>query len=182
MEQETQSRIGDVSASEVRARISEGEHAEPTSGIARGHVQANLVILPSDYAFDFLKFCVRNPKPCPVLEVTDVGSPEPSVVAPGADLRTGLPKYRIYENGQLVDEPTDILSYWRDDLVSFLLGCSFTFETALLAAGLRMAHIDQGRNVEGRPRWGRPRDEREADNGGENHAWYEKPVHESLPG
>lgn len=146
VEQKTQ-RIWDESASEVRARIREGEHSAPTSGIARGYVQANLVILPSDYAFDFLKFCVRNLKPCPILEVTDAGSPEPSVVAAGADLRTDVPKYRVYENGQLVDEPTDILSYWRDDLVSFLLGCSFTFETALLAAGLRMAHIDQGRNV-----------------------------------
>ena len=139
--------IWDMTASEVRTRIREGEHLGPTSGVARGHVQANLVILPSEYAFDFLKFCVRNLKPCPVLEVTDVGSPEPSVVAPGADLRVDLPKYRVYENGQLVDEPTDIRSYWRDDLVSFLLGCSFTFETALLAAGLHMAHIDQGRNV-----------------------------------
>jgi uncharacterized protein YcsI (UPF0317 family) len=137
----------DLAASEVRARIREGEYARPTAGVARGHVQANLVILPSDYAFDFLKFCVRNPKPCPILEVTDEGSPEPSVVAPVADLRVDLPKYRVYENGQIVDEPTDILSYWRDDLVSFLLGCSFTFETALLAAGLHVAHIDQGRNA-----------------------------------
>ena len=83
--------IWDMTASEVRTRIREGEHLGPTSGVARGHVQANLVILPSEYAFDFLKFCVRNLKPCPVLEVTDVGSPEPSVVAPGADLRVDLP-------------------------------------------------------------------------------------------
>src|SRR3712207_3698808 len=94
-----------MSASEARTRIREGEHSGPTSGVARGYVQANLVILPSDYAFDFLKFCVRNLKPCPVLEVTDTGSPEPSVVAPGADSRVDLPKYRVYENGQLVDEP-----------------------------------------------------------------------------
>ena len=145
MEQET--KMWELPADEVRARIREGEHLGPTSGAARGFVQANLVILPSDYAYDFLKFCVRNVKPCPVLEVTDAGSPEPSVVAPGADLRTDISKYRVYEDGQLVDEPTEISSYWRDDLVSFLLGCSFTFETALLAAGLRMAHLDQGRNV-----------------------------------
>jgi uncharacterized protein YcsI (UPF0317 family) len=144
---EQKTRMWDMSASEVRTRIREGEYSGPTSGIARGYVQANLVILPSDYAFDFLKFCVRNLKPCPVLEVADTGSPEPSVVAPGADLRTDVSKYRVYENGQLIDEPTDISSYWRDDLVSFLLGCSFTFETALLAAGLHMTHIDQGRNV-----------------------------------
>ena len=145
VEQETQ--MWEMPADEVRARIREGGHLGPTSGAARGFVQANLVILPSDYAYNFLKFCVRNVKPCPVLEVTDAGSPEPSVVAPGADLRTDISKYRVYKDGQLADEPTDISSYWRDDLVSFLLGCSFTFETALLAAGLRMAHIDQVRNV-----------------------------------
>ena len=98
MEQELQ--IWDMTASEVRSRIREGEHLGPTAGVARGYVQANLVILPSDYAFDFSKFCVRNLKPCPVLEVTDVvGSPEPSVLAPGADLRVDLPKYSVYENG-----------------------------------------------------------------------------------
>jgi uncharacterized protein YcsI (UPF0317 family) len=132
---------------EARARIRSGEHAGPTAGTASGHVQTNLVVLPEKYAFDFLKFCIRNPKPCPVLEVTDVGSPVPPVMAPGADLRTDVPKYRIYDHGRLVDEPGDILSYWRDDLVSFLIGCSFTFERALLNAGLRLAHLDQGRNV-----------------------------------
>ncbi len=109
MEQKIQT--WDMTAGEVRARIREGEHSEPTSGVARGYVQANLVILPGDYALDFLKFCVRNLKSCPVLEVTDAGSPEPSVVAPGADLRTDIPRYRVYENGQLIDEPTDISSY-----------------------------------------------------------------------
>ena len=136
-----------LSLDEVRARIRSAEYAGTTSGVARGHVQANLVVLPEDYAFDFLRFCVRNPKPCPILEVTDAGSPEPTVMAPGADLRTDLPRYRIYEKGRLVDEPTDIRSYWRDDLVCFLIGCSFTFETALLAAGLRIAHLEEGRNV-----------------------------------
>jgi len=132
---------------EVRARIRDGEHAGLTGGLARGHVQTNLVVLPEAYAFDFLKFCVRNPKPCPVLEVTDVGSPVPLSMAPEADLRTDVPRYRVYENGELVDEPTEIRSYWRDDLVSFLIGCSFTFERALLDAGLYLAHLDQGRNV-----------------------------------
>ncbi len=132
---------------EIRESIRTGEHAGPTSGLARGHVQTNLVVLPEDYAFDFLKFCVRNPKPCSVLEVTDVGSPEPPVMASGADLRTDAPKYRVYEEGELVDEPTDIRDYWEDDLVSFLIGCSFTFEEALLGAGLRIAHQDQDRNV-----------------------------------
>ena len=132
---------------EARARIRSNEHTGPTGGVASGHVQTNLAILPEEYAFDFLKFCVRNPKPCPVLEVTDVGSPVPLSMAREADLRTDVPRYRVYENGDLVDEPTDIRSYWRDDLVSFLIGCSFTFERALLDAGLYLAHLDQGRNV-----------------------------------
>jgi uncharacterized protein YcsI (UPF0317 family) len=145
VEQNLRSR--DTEVEEARSRIRSGEHDGPTGGLARGHVQTNLVILPEDYAFDFLKFCVRNPKPCPVLEVTDAGSPEPPAMAPGADLRTDVPKYRVYENGDLVDEPTDIRSHWRDDLVSFLIGCSFTFERALLDAGLHLAHLDQDRNV-----------------------------------
>jgi uncharacterized protein YcsI (UPF0317 family) len=137
----------DPELEEVRARIREGKHAGPTGGLARGYVQTNLVVLPRDFAFEFLKFCVRNPRPCPVLEVTDAGSPVPAVMAPGADLRTDVPKYRVYEGGELVEEPTDIRPHWRDDLVSFLIGCSFTFERALLEAGLRLAHLDQGRNV-----------------------------------
>lgn len=128
-------------------RIRAGEHVGPTGGLARGYVQTNLVILPQNYALDFLKFCVRNPKPCPILEVTDVGSPVPLSMAPEADLRTDVPRYRVYEDGDLVDEPAELTSYWRENLVSFLLGCSFTFETALLSAGLRLAHLDQGRNV-----------------------------------
>jgi uncharacterized protein YcsI (UPF0317 family) len=139
--------VRDPAPGEIRARIRRGEHAGPTGGLAPGYVQTNLVILPEEYAFEFLKFCVRNPKPCPVLEVTDVGSPVPSSMAPGADLRTDVPRYRVFENGELTSEPTDIKAYWRDDLVSFLIGCSFTFERALLGAGLRLAHLDQGRNV-----------------------------------
>ncbi len=137
----------DLTLAEARSRIRSGEYEGPTGGLARGHVQTNLVILPEEYAFDFLKFCVRNPKSCPVLEVTDVGSPVPLSMGPEADLRTDVPKYRVYERGELIDEPTDIRSYWRGDLVSFLLGCSFTFERALLDAGLYLAHLDQGSNV-----------------------------------
>ncbi len=139
--------VQDMDAREVRARIRENEYAGPTGGLAAGFAQANLVMLPGEHAFDFLKFCVRNPKPCPVLEVTEAGSPEPVVTAPGADLRTDVSKYRVYEHGELVEEPQDILHRWREDLVAFLIGCSFTFEEALLAAGLRIAHVDQGRNV-----------------------------------
>jgi uncharacterized protein YcsI (UPF0317 family) len=139
--------LRDASAREVRARIRDNEYVGPTGGLASGFVQANLVVLPSEYAFDFLKFCVRNPRPCPVLEVTEEGSPEPVVTAPGADLRTDVPRYRVYEYGELVEESQDISHRWQDDLVAFLIGCSFTFEAALLAAGLRIAHLDQGRNV-----------------------------------
>jgi uncharacterized protein YcsI (UPF0317 family) len=140
----------DATASDAelaRARIRAGEHVGPTSGLAPGFAQANLVILPADNALDFLRFCVRNPKPCPLLEVTDTGSPHPTTLARGADLRTDLPHYRVFIDGDLVDEPTDVTRYWRDDLVGFLLGCSFTFEWALAAAGLPLAHQLQGVNV-----------------------------------
>lgn len=119
----------------------------PTAGIAMGHVQANLVILPKDLAFDFLLFCQRNPKPCPVLDVTDPGDAEPRAFAPGADLRTDLPRYRVYRNGRLEEQPTDITGLWRNDLVGFLLGCSFTFENAMLAAGIPVRQIEEGVNV-----------------------------------
>ncbi|HEX2283921.1 MAG TPA: putative hydro-lyase [Mycobacterium sp.] len=135
------------SAVAARARIRTGEHAGPTSGLAPGFAQANLVVLPADYALDFLRFCVRNPRPCPLLEVTDTGSPRPETLAPDADLRTDLPRYRVFRDGALVDEPTDVTRYWREDLVGFLLGCSFTFEWALAAAGLPLAHQLQGVNV-----------------------------------
>ncbi len=119
----------------------------PTAGLAPGFVQANLVILPRDLAFDFLLFTQRNPKPCPLLEVVEAGSVEPVRTAPGADLRMDLPKYRVYRDGALVEEPTDIARLWRDDLVSFLIGCSFTFESALLEAGIPVRHIEQCVNV-----------------------------------
>lgn len=131
----------------VRAACRSGELTGPTPGLAAGFVQTNLVVLPKDWAFDFLLFCQRNPKPCPLLDVTDPGDPEPKAVAPGADLRTDLPRYRLWQDGELLAEPTDITAHWRDDLVSFLIGCSFTFETALLTAGVPVRHIEQGVNV-----------------------------------
>ena len=134
-------------AAAARARIRAGEHVGPTSGLAPGFAQANLVVLPADNALDFLRFCVRNPKPCPLLEVTDTGSPRPCTLASDADLRTDLPRYRVFRDGELVDEPTDVTRHWRDDLIGFLLGCSFTFEWALTAAGLPVAHQVNGVNV-----------------------------------
>src|SRR6185437_1606327 len=131
----------------ARARIRSGEHVGPTSGLAPGFTQANLVVLPAEDALDFVRFCVRNPKPCPLLEVTDTGSPHPATLATDADLRTDVPRYRVFRAGEFADEPTDVTRYWRDDLVGFLLGCSFTFEWALAAAGLPLAHQIQGANV-----------------------------------
>ncbi len=124
-----------------------GEIDTFTPGMAPGHVQANLVILPGDLAFDFLLFCQRNPKPCPLLEVVEAGSAEPKTFAPGADLRYDLPRYRVYRYGELEAEVTDIADYWQDDMVSFLLGCSFTFDNALINAGISLRHVDQGVNV-----------------------------------
>ncbi len=131
----------------VRREIREGILCQPTAGLVPGAVQANLAILPKDQAYDFLLFCQRNPKPCPLLEVTDVGDWEPKRIAPGADLRTDIPKYRIYRYGVLEDEVQDLVSIWRKDFVAFLLGCSFTFENALLNAGIPIRHIEEERNV-----------------------------------
>jgi uncharacterized protein YcsI (UPF0317 family) len=131
----------------VRAAIRRGAWTGPTAGLAAGSAQANLVVLPEADALDFLRFCVHNSRACPVLEVTDPGSPEPVLTAPGADLRTDLPRYRVYRAGELAEEVEDIAAHWRDDLVAFLLGCSFTFERALLAEGLPVRHLEQGVNV-----------------------------------
>ena len=129
---------------EIRELIRRRELVTPTGEITPGYVQANLVVLPTDLAFDFLLFCQRNPKPCPLIEVVDAGSSEPRESAPGADLRSDLPRYRIYRHGELEAEVEDISGYWRDDLVSFLIGCSFTFEAALTRAGIGVRHLEQG--------------------------------------
>ena len=131
----------------LRQLIREGKIDYFTSGMCKGYAQANLVILPKELAFDFLLFTTRNPKPCPVLDVTEVGSPELKAVAPGADLRYDIPKYRIYKKGQLAAEVTNLDGYWRDDLVAFLLGCSFSFEGPMLDAGLDVRHITEDHNV-----------------------------------
>ncbi|MDX6362621.1 putative hydro-lyase [Streptomyces sp. NPDC058274] len=133
------------SPKKARARFRSGVSG-PTAGVASGHTQANLISVPADWAYDMLLFCQRNPKPCPVLDVTDAGS-WTTPLAPGADLRTDLPRYRVWEHGELVAEPTDVAGHWRADLVSFLIGCSFTFEWALTEAGVPMRHLEQRRNV-----------------------------------
>ena len=123
-----------VTPGEARARFRAGLRA-PTASWAPGFVQANLVVLPADAAEEFSLFARGNPKPCPLLDVTAPGSPV-TLLAPGADLRTDLPAYRVWEHGRCVAEPGDVAGYWRDDLIAFVIGCSFTFERALLAAGV----------------------------------------------
>ena len=135
------------SPEDVRKIIRTGEWSLPTPGMCKGYAQANLVMLPKELAFDFLVFAQRNPKPCPVLDVTEPGNPEPKLVAPGADLTTDIPRYRVWKDGVCVDEPTDVKKYWRDDMVAFLLGCSFTFESALLDARIPVRHIECNCNV-----------------------------------
>lgn len=130
----------------LRALCRSGQWRQSTAGAAAGFVQANLVILPAEYAFDFLLFCQRNPKPCPLVEVLEPGVTEPAC-APGADIRTDLPGYRVYRDGMLVDEPDAITGLWRGDLVSFLIGCSFSFEAALVAGGIGLRHLEEGKNV-----------------------------------
>ncbi len=136
-----------MSPKEVRALISKGEITGPTAGMCAGYAQANLVILPADLAGDFLEFTKKNPKSCPLLEVTKPGERILSKVAPGADIAREIPKYRLYKNGKLEGEYTDVEALWRDDLVTFLLGCSFSFEAALLEEGVPVRHIEEGRNV-----------------------------------
>jgi uncharacterized protein YcsI (UPF0317 family) len=139
-------RVGNLGAME-RLRIRSGSFTGPTSGLAPGNVQANLVILPKALAHDFLRFAQANPKPCPVLAVSEAGSPAFPALGEDLDIRTDLPRYRVWRNGELVDEPTDVKDVWQDDLVSFAIGCSFSFEEALIEDGIEVRHIARGSNV-----------------------------------
>ncbi|MGB3386820.1 MAG: putative hydro-lyase [Pseudaminobacter sp.] len=131
---------------EIRSIIRQGRWTGGTEGLARGYAQANLIILPKEVALEFLIFCQRNPKPCPIVEVTDPGSPMVTQVA-NADLRTDLPRYSVYKDGKLIDQPSDITKYWRDELVGFLIGCSYSFEEALLNAGIPLRHQEENKIV-----------------------------------
>ena len=135
-----------TSPGELRALIRNQEWTTPTTGAAPGYVQANLVMLPESAAFHFLLFCVRNPKPCPILDVLEPGVWEPKIAA-GADLRTDVPRYRVYREGQLREEVETVSSLCGSDTVSFLLGCSFSFEQALLASDVPVRNLEEGRNV-----------------------------------
>lgn len=131
----------------LRAEIRSGRFRDTTSGQAPGYAQANLVVLPAALAFDFVVFCHRNPKPCPLLEVLEAGDPVPHLTAPEADVRTDVPAYRLYRGGELQEESADVSHLWRDDAVAFLLGCSFTFEEALIRAGVPVRHQELGCTV-----------------------------------
>lgn len=135
------------SPAKVRELIRRGIITGPTAGMCAGYAQANLVIVPQKLAYDFLLFTQRNPKSCPVLEVSDTGSRSLRFIAKDADIATDIPKYRIYEHGVLTGEYTDVSRFWRDDFISFLIGCSFSFESELLEADIPVRHIEEGCNV-----------------------------------
>lgn len=132
---------------DVRHAARSGRLAGHTVAAAPAYVQGNVVILPRAQAYDFLLYCQRNPKPCPLLAVGDAGDPRLPSLGADLDIRTDVPRYRVWRDGQLAGEPTDITPLWRDDFVSFVLGCSFSFEQALLAAGVPLRHVERGDNV-----------------------------------
>jgi uncharacterized protein YcsI (UPF0317 family) len=139
-----------VTGLDVRLAARSGALDAPTSGLAPGFVQGNLAILPREYAEDFLRFCQANPKPCPLLGVSEAGDPAIPALGADLDIRTDIPRYRVWRDGALVDEPRDVKAVWRGDLVSFVLGCSFSFEEALLQADVPLRHIERGTGV---PMW-----------------------------
>ena len=131
----------------ARSSIRTGRFCGPTAGLAGGNVQANLVILPKALAHDFLRFAQANPKPCPILAVSEPGDPHLPSLGGDLDICTDLPKYRVWRHGELVEEPPEIRHIWQDDLVSFALGCSFSFEHALVEEGIEIRHMTCGSNV-----------------------------------
>lgn len=135
------------SGHDARLAVRRGEHRVPTAGIAPGYVQANLAILPKALADDFFRFCHYNPKPCPLLAASEPGDPRLPALGADLDIRTDIPRYRVWRHGEQVDEVEDLHGLWRDDLVAFLIGCSFSFEEALLADGIEVRHLARGTNV-----------------------------------
>jgi uncharacterized protein YcsI (UPF0317 family) len=131
----------------ARQAIRGGLHRGPTAGLAPGYVQGNLAILPHALAADFMRFCQLNPKPCPLIGVSAPGDWRIRELGEDLDIRTDIPRYRVWKNGELAAEPDDLNGVWRDDLVSFVLGCSFSFEEALMAEGIELRHIARGCNV-----------------------------------
>lgn len=140
-------RLTEASLSEVRAEIRNGRYQGQTSGLARGYLQGNVVILPSSHADDFLRFCTRNPQPCPLVGISEPGNPMLAELGADVDIRTDVPQYRIWRDGKIETEVSDIRDYWNDDMMAFVIGCSFSFEEALIEAGLEVRHISCGLNV-----------------------------------
>ena len=136
-----------INQPEVRSKIRAGSYCGHTSGLADGFLQANLVILDESYAIDFMRFCQRNPKACPLVGVTDTGSPYMRTLGSDIDIRTDVPSYHVYRHGLLDETVTDISNLWSDQMVGFALGCSFTFEHALIRAGIPVWHIRNNRTV-----------------------------------
>jgi uncharacterized protein YcsI (UPF0317 family) len=134
--------LANASGRDVRAAARSGQWRRATHGLARGYVQANMAIVPKRYAFDFMLFCQRNPKPCPVIDVTDPGDPEARFAAPGSDVRIDLPGYRVFRDGKLVAEVSEITNYWRADSVAFLLGCSNSMDDVLIEARIPQRHLE----------------------------------------
>ncbi len=130
----------------LRALIRAGEYHGHTAGLASGRLQTNLAIMPERDALDFMRFCQRNPKPCPLVGVTDTGDPRMRTLG-DIDIRTDVPAYNVYRDGELADTVYDLNELWRGDFVAFALGCSFTFEHALMAAGIRLHHIERDETV-----------------------------------
>ena len=116
--------------------------ATTTAGVANGYVQGNLAILPEKFASAFHRFCQLNPKPCPIIGMSDVGDPRIPALGLDLDIRTDVPRYRVWRDGEVVEEPMDIMSHWRDDLVTFVLGCSYSFEQALTEEGIPLRHVE----------------------------------------
>jgi uncharacterized protein YcsI (UPF0317 family) len=139
--------LRDAPVADVRAAIRAGEYTGHTAGLAKGKLQCNLAIIPERYALDFMRFCQRNPKPCPIVGVSDTGNPMLPTLGKDIDIRTDVPKYRVFRDGTLTDEVTDISDIWAEDLVTVALGCSFTFENALMRNGIPVRHVELGRNV-----------------------------------
>ena len=129
---------------EARLAIRRSELTGTTAGFAPGYVQGNLAILPASLAADFLRFCQLNPKPCPLLAASNMGDYRVPALGEDLDIRTDLPRYRVFVRGEVIDEPTDIRAHWRADLVAFVIGCSFSFEEALTEAGIELRHISCG--------------------------------------
>lgn len=140
-------REGTQDARHVRTLIRQGLWTSHTSGLADDHVQGNVVILPQAQADDFLRYCQRNPKPCPLLAVSEPGHALLPTLGADINICSDVPRYRVWRQGELVEEPCDITHLWRNDLVTFVIGCSFSFEQALIESGLRLRHVDQGLNV-----------------------------------